>query len=408
MTFCEVSLCNVCGGRNISLFCDIPEFPLLLRPLPRAAIMRFKAGGMPETMPLRVGICRTCGHMLLLLKPPDEIFLRLYEDFYGTYLSKLELGFATEDADEFVDLFGKYLRGQLPENARVFEIGCYDGYLLSRLLEYGVEVLGCDPSDGARIGQERGIPIIHGFYSPDAPPPGCFDVVMNRHLIEHIDLPVDFVASFRRILGDSGRVMIETPNGAYHLTHGLLDPFHLEHLSVFTPVSLTVCLRKAGFRIEQIFSDSRNLVAICKAGGDAEETAMQTPDVETLVAQALAFGGRFGDYLSQLESLLERIGAEGSTVGIWGTGSFGISMLALSRTLRERAVAVVDRDPRKHGLSFFNTDLEIRPPEYLIHNPVDYVVVCSQYGAEIVRDVRERYGLNSALVLMSPAIEVVR
>jgi 2-polyprenyl-3-methyl-5-hydroxy-6-metoxy-1,4-benzoquinol methylase len=408
MTFYEVSVCNVCGGKDILLFCDIPEFPFLLRPLPRTALVRFKDGGMPEAMPLRVGICRTCGHMMLLLKPPDEIFLRLYEDFYGTYLSKLELGFATEDADEFVDLFGKYLRKRLPESARIFEIGCYDGYLLSRLQEFGVEVLGCDPSDGARIGQERGLPIIHAFYSPDTLPSGRFDVVMNRHLIEHIDFPVDFAASFRKILGDSSYIMIETPNGAYHLHHGLLDPFHFEHLSVFTPASLAVCLRKAGFQIEQMFSDSRNLIAVCKAGGEAEQTTMRTSEVEILVAQAVLFGSRFKEYLSRLDSLIEEITAQGATIGVWGVGSFGISIFALSKTLREAVVAVVDRDPRKHGLSFFNVDLEIRPPEYLIHNPVDYVVVCSQYGAEIMRDIREHYNLDSALVLMSPTIEVIR
>src|SRR3989304_8098255 len=161
MAFTDVSLCNICGGTDMAPVCDMPEFPFLLRPLPRSVIARLKTEDMPETLPLRFGICRACGHMILLLRPSAEASLRLYEDFYGTYLSKLELGFATDDADEFVDLFGKCLRKRLPDAARVFEIGCYDGYVLSQLQGYGLEVLGCDPSDGARIGQERGIPIIH-------------------------------------------------------------------------------------------------------------------------------------------------------------------------------------------------------------------------------------------------------
>jgi hypothetical protein len=157
-----------------------------------------------------------------------------------------------------------------------------------------------------------------------------------------------------------------------------------------------------------MFSDSRNLIAVCKAGGEAEQTTMRTSEVEILVAQAVLFGSRFKEYLSRLDSLIEEITAQGATIAVWGVGSFGISIFALSKTLREAVVAVVDRDPRKHGLSFFNVDLEIRPPEYLIHNPVDYVVVCSQYGAEIMRDIREHYNLDSALVLMSPTIEVIR
>lgn len=408
MTFMEVSICNVCEGTDISLVCNIPEFPLLLRPLPRAVIARLKDEGMPGTMPLRVGICRTCGHMILLLRPSDEIFLRLYEDFYGTYLSKLELGFATEDADEFVNLFSKHLKKKLPGSTRVFEIGCYDGYVLSRLQEYGVEGLGCDPSAGARIGQKKGIHIIQDFYSPDAVPSGHFDVVMNRHLIEHIDSPVEFVASFGKILDDSGYIMIETPNGAYHLQHGQLDPFHPEHLSVFTPASLAFCLEQAGFQIEQMFSDSSNLIVIGKVGRGTKEPTTLPSEVEALVAQAFAFGDRLNEYLFQLDSLIEEVSAQGSTVSVWGAGSFGISILALSKSLRKSSVAVIDRDPRKHGLSFFNLDLEIRPPEYLIHNPVDYVVVCSQYGTEIVRDIRERFNLDAALVLMNPTMEIIR
>lgn len=408
MTFIEVSICNVCGGKDISLVCNIPEFPLLLRPLPRAVIARLKNEGMPNTMPLRVGICRNCGHMILMLRPSDEIFLRLYEDFYGTYLSKLELGFATEDADEFVNLFSEHLKKKLPDSAKVFEIGCYDGYVLSRLKEYGVEGLGCDPSDGARIGQKKGIQIIHDYYSPDVVPSGHFDVVINRHLIEHIDSPVEFVASFQKILDDSGYIMIETPNGAYHLQHGQLDPFHPEHLSVFTPASLAFCLEQAGFQIEQMFSDSSNLIVIGKVESNAKEPTTLPSEVEALVAQALAFGERFNAYLSQLDSLIEDVSAQGSTVSVWGAGSFGISILALSKSLRQRSVAVIDRDPRKHGLSFVNLDLEIRPPEYLIHNPVDYIVVCSQYGTEIVRDIRERFNLDSTLVLMNPTMEIIR
>jgi SAM-dependent methyltransferase len=293
MTFIDVSICNVCGGKDISLVCDIPEFPFLLRPLPPAVIARLKKEGMPDAMPLRFGICRMCGHMILQLRPSDEVSLRLYEDFYGTYLSKLELGFATEDADEFVDLFNKHLRKGLLDGARVFEIGCYDGYVLSQLQGYGMEVLGCDPSDGARIGQERGIPIIHDFYSPDAVPSGHFDVVMNRHLIEHIASPVEFMASFRKVMGDSGYIMIETPNGAYHLRHSQLDPFHLEHLSVFTPASLSFCLGRAGFQIERIFSESKNLIVIAKVGIDVKEPSTQSSEVEMLIAQAADFTGRF-------------------------------------------------------------------------------------------------------------------
>jgi SAM-dependent methyltransferase len=408
MKLLDVHECNVCRGKNIEPVCAFPQFPLVLRPISDAGIAELKSKNISPTLPLRLGICRDCGHFLLLSRPSDDMLQDLYRSLYTTYLSKLELGFATEDADEFVAVFKENIKPRLPAGARILEIGCYDGYLLLQLAKEGFSVLGCDPSEGAKIGEQRGIPIVREFFSPELFDRGSFGAVINRHLIEHLDDPVKFAAAARECVRADGFVAIETPNGAYFVEHNPLGlPCHFEHLSVFTPNSLRVCLERAGLKVERLFDETGNLVALCSIASGRPEISNDRSRVERLVGQAKDFASRFDAYLSQLTSLAEKLNRQGSTLALWGAGSFGITLLTLAPLLAERVTAVVDRDGRKHGLKFLNLDTAVSPPEVLQKNAPDYILVCSQYSAEITRDIRDRYGLSSKVLSLTPKIELL-
>ena len=150
----------------------------------------------------------------------------------------------------------------------------------------------------------------------------------------------------------------------------------------------------------------RFLVERAKADGK-QEAANGRSRVERLVRQAREFADRFDAYLSQLTSLAEKLSRQGSTLALWGAGSFGITLLTLSPLLSEWVTAVVDRDPRKHGLKFYNLDTAVSPPEALQENAPDYILVCSQYSAEFRRDIRDRYGLGSKVLSLVPTIELL-
>lgn len=407
MTFAEINACNVCGSNEISSVYYIPDFPTILRPLSCDSIDYLRKKKISPTMPLKVGICHQCGHMLLLLRPANETLHYVYECLYETYVSGLELGFATADADEFLQVFREHIAPKVELGSRILEIGCYDGYVLSYLMKDRFEVLGCDPSDGARIGQERGIPIIRAFYSPNLFQT-TFDVVINRHLIEHFDQPVDFATSIREVVKARGYLIIETPNGTYYLEHHLIDPFHLEHLSVFTPISLASCIRRAGFCVRQMFSDSRNLRVVCALEGERGDDDVDIPEIESVMNKAVVLNHRISEYLSRLNSFVEDFVHQGATVAVWGAGSFGITVLSLASSLSGRVVAVVDRDSRKQGRSFFNLDIKVKPPEYLADHPVDLIIICSQYSSEILSDIRSRYKLRSAVLILAPKIELLK
>lgn len=406
MSWIEVSRCNVCQSDDNSTVCHFPVFPLIAYPLSNDLKERINSKKIPTSMPLLVAICRNCSHIFLRLRPDEGILQELYENLYVNYPSPLQLGFATSEADEFVKLFRQYLKPRLSPGAKILEIGCYDGYVLSQLKE-DFKVLGCDPSDGAKLGQREGIPIINAFYSPSLFEPNDFDVVICRHLIEHIGDPVDFMGSIAKVVKASGYVVIETPNAAHSLKYGSPENLHSEHLSAFTPISLETLCSRAGFRVERLWRNRKDLLMICKPGASKESLPKERDEIEKLLEQAAAFASRLQGYLAEISALAEKLARQGATIAVWGAGSFGTLILTLVPSLRDRIVAIVDRDPQKHGLSSLTVDVPVSPPEYLQAQPVDYIFICSQFGSEILRDIRNKYELRAKVVLLLPKIEVV-
>lgn len=95
-----------------------------------------------------------------------------------------------------------------------------------------------------------------------------FDLVILLHTLEHINSPVDFLASVKPFLKKGGRVVVEVPNLdsiLCELSPEYKEFFYLyEHVSYFTQKTLALVLEKAGFhnietRTEEIYSLENHL-----------------------------------------------------------------------------------------------------------------------------------------------------
>ena len=99
----------------------------------------------------------------------------------------------------------------------IFEIGCYDGYILYQLKNrVSKNVGGCDPSVGARIAIRHGLNVKNEFFNVSKIK-NKYDFIIARHLVEHLDNPLQFLKSLENIIYENTKIIIEVPNGEFYL-----------------------------------------------------------------------------------------------------------------------------------------------------------------------------------------------
>ncbi|MDH3348776.1 MAG: methyltransferase domain-containing protein, partial [Desulfobulbaceae bacterium] len=375
MSLRTVKNCIVCNGSNIAPFFKIPNYPIILRPISKEMHDHLDGQKMPRTMPLEVGMCQDCTHLMLTKRLSDDLEKLLYTSLYSTYISMLEMGIGAAGVDNFLKLFSNHLVSKIPQGASILEIGCYDGYILQQLGEQGFHAEGCDPSDGASIGIKKGLNIKKSFFCKGLYPTDNFDVVFNRHVIEHIEALPEFLANITDVAKKTSYLCFETPNANFYLSKGLLDPFHPEHLSVFTTVSLRKCLESHGISVTEMFSETKDLITICKQEENIP-THRFGDEKDHLLALASEFTQRHEENINKLRSIIEKVNSENASLALWGAGSSSLRFLTMAEGigLKTNKLLIVDKDTRKQGQRFF-IDSDIPPiasPDVLKGQSVDY------------------------------------
>ena len=189
--------------------------------------------------PLRVIQSRQSGFVQLAHALDDALY-RQYAfagGKSGTYRRYLETF-----ADDIVRTF--------PKSTSVLEVGCGDGWLLGRLLELGfTDVLGIDPSRAADSQTKNYL--ISGCFPKDIPASHQnrkFDLIILRHVLEHIETPRPFIAALAAALSSNGQLWIEVPDLESTLERNLWSNFYQLHCNYFSAATLDQMVATAGLR----------------------------------------------------------------------------------------------------------------------------------------------------------------
>ena len=149
-----------------------------------------------------------------------------------------------------------YIRPYKPQG-HLLDVGCGPGLLLQVAQARGYHVSGCDISKWAsNYAHEHGLDVTTGELESIHYPDKSFDVIIINHTLEHVPQPVALLCEIRRILADSGIVVVGVPNFDSLMAWlmrarwaGLLPDQHLWH---FTPRTLQLMLERAGFSIRKL------------------------------------------------------------------------------------------------------------------------------------------------------------
>ena len=222
---------------------------------------RFRVAGLDAP----VVVCAQCGLGRFDPMPPPDVVRALYPDeYYGEPGRKFQ-----PLIEGLVRLVGArhigFLSRDLAPGARVLDVGCGRGVLLSSLADRGFEICGTELSAEAVRGADERAEIRIASRLQDADfDAESFDQVIIWHVFEHLDDPRGTLTEILRILKPGGRLVIAVPNfgsAQARWTGGAW--FHLDlprHLYHFPASALRSLLTQLGYDVvsEHHFSLRQN------------------------------------------------------------------------------------------------------------------------------------------------------
>lgn len=158
--------------------------------------------------------------------------------------------------------YARLARRHGPPQGRVLELGCGMGHLLAWLTDR-YQVVGCDINPWALAQARRNVPLgqflLLSGDEPYAFPEGVFNIVIAKHVVEHLCHPEQAIAEMSRVLKTGGLLVLVTPNLSSPMRKrkkgnwiGYKDP---THISLKPPEVWLASLRLHGFHPRHIFSD---------------------------------------------------------------------------------------------------------------------------------------------------------
>jgi SAM-dependent methyltransferase len=373
--------CHACGQHAVELFYELRQVPVqsvLLFPT------RAEAVGMPKG-DLLLGFCPSCGFIGNQAFDPALIeFSSRYEETQG--FSATFTGFHTDLATRLVERF--HLRDK-----KVLEIGCGKGEFLTLLCEIGNNSgVGFDPVyDETRTispAKER-MTFVKEFYSERHADVHA-DLVCCKMTLEHIAEPLEFMQMIRKALGTNlqTRIFFQIPDVTKILREGAFWDIYYEHCSYLSPVSLEGLFRRAGFSVNEVwteYDDQYLMIDACPSAHAATTAdAMDHARIYDLHQTVKRFVHDVTNRIREWNTFLSARAQKGQRMVIWGAGSKGVGFLT-SMEMSHEITYAVDVNPHKHGTYLAGTGQEIVPPEFLRTYRPDVVIVMNPVYCDEIR-----------------------
>ena len=370
--------CPVCGATHSLPFLRRDQVPVhqnLVLPDQASALAASRGD-------LHMQVCPRCGF----------VFNAAFD------LARLSYGRDYDNTQSHSGVFDAYLDGLVEQmvrehgvrNARIVEVGCGKGHFLKKLVAYpgaGNTGFGFDPSyDGPDTDLDGALQFRRSFYDATCTDVAA-DVVVCRHVIEHVPEPLALLGAVRAALATrpAARVFFETPCVEWILRNRIVWDFFYEHCSLFSRDSLRLAFEASGFAVDRVDHVFGGQYLWLQARVAPTPQEVQPGNASAVPALAESYGQSLRELCQGWQTRLAELRRQGP-VALWGAGAKGVTLANLVDPQRMLLDCLVDINPAKQGCYVAGSGHAIIAPAGLVSRQVANVILMNpNYAKETLQ-----------------------
>jgi SAM-dependent methyltransferase len=383
--------CPVCGRSNL-----VPTVQRSTLPGMQNYVYRTR----PEALAARSGrfdlrACESCG----------LAFNSSYDPKVLTYDSGYDNSVPSAMMDAYYRQIASYLNEKyLHDNGLIVDIGCGKGTFLKQACAFlpGIHGLGIDPSyeDAGDAAPDR-LSFIKDFFSPryltERPA-----LVVCRHVMEHIERPVEFLSSLRKTLTPYPDVPLffETPDLDWIIRNRAFWDFCYEHCNYFTGRSLSRALELSGFQTTKTTPafGGQYLWIECAPAGQPALPAGASAQPSDIAAALRQYAAGEAGLIAQVRSKLLEHKRRGAQIALWGMATKGVIFSLLADPDGSLIDYCVDINKNKQGCFVPLTGRRIGPPDALPQGKALTIVVMNPNYIDEIKALCGTIGVGAVFI----------
>ena len=258
--------CLICKKKT-SLFFIKKKQPTKIYPAPSS--VKFKKKD------LKIFICFHCRHLFQHPLPTKKQIKSYYSEEQTYYTSLMQNPQLGENKEKEKINFIKNIISEVPYKPSLVEIGGFDGYLIYKLKKLLKNSLLIEPnSKGVKIAKKYKIKSLNKYLDKiiSKKLKGQFDIVVSRHVIEHISNLKEFVNQMCLLLKPNGTLIVETPSQNTIIQKKLTRVFILQHIHYFSEYSLIKIFQKLKFHKTKTLKENSLIIAFKNKPRDSSKS----------------------------------------------------------------------------------------------------------------------------------------
>lgn len=369
-------VCPVCGSTHLHALLTLSRIPYFVNCLCDDAASARRSGCGTQSLTQ----CRQCG---FVFNRAFEVENVVYGEGYHAERS------ASAYYIEHLQTIAEQINAvQEIAEAHVVEVACNTGDFLQVLSKYHPQsCIGVDPSGEETSGAYhiRRMLFDETYLEQYSEP---IDLLVNRHMIEHIESPLEMLRLFGTALKKDGILYLETPRLDWILENRMFYDFTYEHCSYYTDEFMTRLLHAAGFSVLQMSFSYEGQYFSIVARRQGEPQDIQAADLAVLERVEK-------DFLAVEElwrNVQERFSASSTYVGteskglqpllnqalqtgfyLWGASGKGV--MCCNLLAKSPILGCIDNNPFKQGKFIPGTGHPVLAPADISFETVTCILV---------------------------------